>query len=463
MERALRDDALRSGLRTAAAAAAGRHTWEAVARRTLDAYSHLPSPSHRRKSLRPRIALVGPFPPAWSGVADYNDRVAHALGRMCDLDCFVEVDPGDVHDAHARSGRPFRRFSVLSLGRTMSPASYDAVIYTIGNSRCHLRTLDLAIHHPGVVWMHDANLAGLYLTAAGLYLPGVTTEEIDFDKARGLMREAVARCGGTGYDLGDDWWKPETYVEAGISLTEEVLRSARSAIVSTEAARRLLVAPAGDTEIRVVPLGVPAAHGSASGPQPLDPEPLVASLGVVSSVKLVEELVRALVEVRLSVPARLALVGNVDAHYAAELASLAADLGVADAIVTTGYVSREEYHDWLARATLVVQLRRRTVGEGSAAVADAIAAGKPVLTSVGSAHELPDGIVELVDPDAGVDELARRITALLTDTARRSRLAEAAGEYARCWTFEHVAQEVLTLALSAPAPAQPGRPATTIR
>lgn len=458
MARAITDDDLRTELRVAGEAAARRHTWDAVARRTLDAYARLPvAPGrHRRRALPPRVALVGPFPPAWSGVADYNERVAEELGRLCELDCFVEVDPGEVRETPMRRERPFRRFPVLALGRTISPGSYDALVYTVGNSRYHRRTLELALRHPGVVWMHDANLAGLHLTAAGLYLPGVPTERIDFDRARAVMRGVVERCAGPGHDLGDDWWKPEAYVEAGLSLTEEALRAARRIVVSTEAARRLLDEPAAGTPIELVPLAVPSVPEELGAYDAADPEPLIVSLGVVSSVKLVEELIHALAAVRRSIPARLAFVGNADAQYAAELAALARELGVGDAVVTTGYVSAGEYRDWLGRAALVVQLRRRTVGEGSAAVADAIAAGRPVLTSVGAAHELPEGIVELIDPDADVDELAARITALLADADRRTRLATAARGYAREWTFGHVAREILDLAMASPAPAFPG-------
>lgn len=458
LARAITDEQLRAELRTAGAAAAERHTWEAVARRTLDAYARLPlpEPRRRRRPLRPRLALVGPFPPAWSGVADYNERVAEELGALCELDCFVEVDPGEVRETPVRRDRPYRRLPVAGLGRTISPGSYDAVVYTVGNSRYHRSTIALALRHPGLVWMHDANLAGLHLTAAGLYLPGVPTERIDFDRARSVMRDVVERCTGPGHDLGDDWWKPEAYVDAGLSLTEEVLRAARRIVVSTEAARRLLEGPAAGRALHVVPLAVPTVPDGRAGYDPDDREPLVVSLGVVSSVKLVEELIHALAVVRGSIPARLAFVGNVDPHYAAELAVLAADLGVGDAVVTTGYVSPDEYRDWLARAALVVQLRRRTVGEGSAAVADAIAAGRPALTSVGSAHELPDGIVELVEPDAGVEELAGRITTLLADPTRRTELAAGARAYAREWTFGHVAREIFELAMSAPAPAYSG-------
>src|SRR5690606_31670518 len=71
LEEALDDDERLDALRARAAAAARRHTWERVAARSADAFDRLHAArSHRRRTRtwRPRIALLGPFPPAASGI-----------------------------------------------------------------------------------------------------------------------------------------------------------------------------------------------------------------------------------------------------------------------------------------------------------------------------------------------------------------------------------------------------------
>jgi glycosyltransferase involved in cell wall biosynthesis len=453
MHRALIDDGLRATLVAAGDGAAARHTWEATTRRTIEAYERLDA-SRRRHRGRERLAFVGPFPPATSGVADYDERVVAALQRSVDVDCFAECD---VTQVSCEPVAGVRRFPVDGLGRIFSPAGYDSVVYAIGNSRLHIKTFERALRYPGVVWLHDACLAGLYLTRAGLYLPGVPTERIDFDAARAQMRAALHRCmGDAAPDLGDDWWKPEAYVEAGAFMLEEVVHTARAIVVSTEVARATVLANCPEAPpVYVLPLAVPAR---SAAPVAGDGTIWIVTLGVVSEVKRPDDLVRAFARVPSAssgVPAKLAIVGNVEPAYAEDLRALAVTLGVGDAVVVTGHVAPDEYIAWAQRSSLVVQLRTRSIGEGSATVADALADGKAVITSVGAAAEYPTGTVQYVDPTITVEELATRIGALLDDPDRRAALGEAARRFATAHTFDDVATAVLRILSEAHEPAYP--------
>jgi glycosyltransferase involved in cell wall biosynthesis len=442
MGRALVDDTLRATLRRASERAAATHSWDAVARATIAAYERLDVRGEASRSpSRRRVALVGPFAPASSGIADYDERVATALAGAVALDCFAEVDP-----PYTRGETAGRRFSVHAFDRTLSGTNYDAVVYALGNSRFHRATFALALAHPGIVWLHDACLAGLYLTRAGLYLPGVATEEIDFDGAREFMRDALRRCDGDDHAwLGDDWWRPEAYVDAGVLMLGEVLRAARAVIVSSEIARDIVEAHAPQRlPVHVLPLAVPTVL-APSRPSDGDGRPWIVTLGVVSTVKRVDDLIRAFARVRDATNARLAIVGNVDPVYAVELQDLAGALGARDDVVVTGLVGADEYDAWVQRARVVVQLRTRSVGEGSATVTDALARGKAVVTNVGAASEMPDGVVERVPLDVTVDTLATRLDWLLRDDAYRAALEAAAARFATTHTFADVARHLLEI------------------
>ncbi len=57
----------------------------------------------------------------------------------------------------------------------------------------------------------------------------------------------------------------------------------------------------------------------------------------------------------------------------------------------TGAVDDDEYEGWLARTSVAVQLRARTNGETSGAVADCLSHGVvTVVTDAGPARQLPD-------------------------------------------------------------------------
>jgi hypothetical protein len=121
----------------------------------------------------------------------------------------------------------------------------------------------------------------------------------------------------------------------------------------------------------------------------------------------------------------------------------------------TGLVEPAAYAAWVQRATVVVQLRTRSVGEGSATVTDALAAHRAVVTNVGSAVELPDGVVDRVPVDIGVDDLSSRLERLLRDDEYRGALERAAARFAQTHSFADVARRVLDIVRSTNEPAYP--------
>jgi glycosyltransferase involved in cell wall biosynthesis len=238
-------------------------------------------------------------------------------------------------------------------------------------------------------------------------------------------------------------------------LLDEVLRTARAVIVSSQEARAIVTpcAPAG-VPVHVLPLAVPTPPVAATVRDGTD-DPWVVSLGVVSTVKRIDDVLRSFAAVRAATRARLAVVGNVDPLYARELLELASELGVRDDVVMTGLVPADEYAAWVRRATVIVQLRSRSVGEGSATVTDALAAGRAVVTNVGSTNELPTGVVERVDAAVTVDDLADRLARLLRDEAYRDALERGARDYATTHTFADVARRVLEIAATTEEPSFP--------
>src|SRR5205823_2030458 len=183
---------------------ARRHTWRRVAEHTAAAYERLDPPTRRRrKAAALRVALVGPFPPGRTGVARYNAEVAAHLGEQCELDCFV--DACDWTGDDARHEAPTTRVQAVGprrpvdtrarwhparvLGLRIDPARYDAVIYALGQSWFHHDTLFLARRYPGIAWLHDVDLTGLYISYARRLFP----HEHKHEEALALFRDVLDR------------------------------------------------------------------------------------------------------------------------------------------------------------------------------------------------------------------------------------------------------------------------------
>ena len=440
--RGLTDQAFRHELVERGVLRAPTFTWDAVAQRTIDAIDSVIGPAGpTRTELPVRVAIVGPMPPTESGIADYNARLVPALARKAEVDLFT---PGGPPPKPIAPG--VRWLSPRALKETASPWAYDAVVYTVGNSDDHHDLYDLAQEFPGVLWMHDVRLPGLYLTYAKERLPEGTADEFLRDRLlRQYRRRLPLQLDWTTEALSTQW------IEHGLGLSKELVDVARAVVVSSHTAERLLALDQQPDarpmpRVEVLPLAAPPPlAGRAPAARSL------VCLGMVAPVKAPELLISALASIA---DATLTFVGPVGDGYRAVLEEHASATGVRDRVAFTGRVSTDEYTRQLRTATVALQLRHETNGESSAAVLDCLAAGLPVITNLPAAAELPSGTVHLVPWDVDSVTLASSITNLLDDEVGLVALGRRGQSYAESWGFDEVADRLLSV-IRALVPALP--------
>jgi glycosyltransferase involved in cell wall biosynthesis len=229
---ALSDTGRRTAILTAQRRLALASTWDAVATRTAAALdtlaASLPAATWAPPSVGRRLALVGPLPPAGGGIGLYNARLLDAAPG--DLAVDVVTPMVATPDLPAGVGHvPADAFGV-----DVRPASYDAVVYTLGNSHGHLPTIELALRYPGWLWLHEARLPAVAVTA----LAGSDDEE--FARALAWLVEraypgraptgAARRAGRSVLEL----------INAGVGLLPLVTERCRGILVNSEVARRLV-------------------------------------------------------------------------------------------------------------------------------------------------------------------------------------------------------------------------------
>ncbi len=173
------------------------------------------------------------------------------------------------------------------------------------------------------------------------------------------------------------------------------------------------------------------------------PDPVAVAFGIVSMTKRPD----LVVDAAARAGCRLAFVGLCPPLLAQVIADRARVRGTLDRVEVTGAVDDTQWRDWMARATVAVQLREGTSGESSAAVLEALASGVPVVTNLATAAEYPHGTVAQVattDPD----ELARRLGELLSDADERRSLSEGGMRFASAHQFHHLAGRLMSLVTS---------------
>ena len=392
-----------------------------------------------------KIAVFGPFPPGGGGIGAYNARFVEALATCTGPgSCPVQVDAVTTTGFAWAAPAGVNRIHAESFGTDIRPASYDVVVYTLGNSDGHLATVEAALRHSGWLWLHEARLAAVATTA----LDHLSDSSFDAHMARLLERAypgrppvAAARTAGRSH-LG--------LAAAGVGLTGPLTERAAGLFVNSAAARRALVLDlpplAWRPPITVLPPACPPLRPTRRGhaAEPDRPDDLAVAFGVVSMGKRPDLLVDAVA----SAGCRLAFVGPCPEVLQMVIRDRAAARRIGERVEVVGAVADQAWWDWMERATVAVQMRDSAGGEMSAAVLDALAAGVPVLTNLASTADYPEGTVErlsggVVAGAPAAQELAAALTALLADPARRQALSEAGRRFAAGHQMEDLADAVV--------------------
>ncbi|MGA3353315.1 MAG: glycosyltransferase [Acidimicrobiales bacterium] len=459
IELALTDEAFREAARSHARASVT--TWAEVADRTAAAYEALlDRPIRPWRRPRRRIAIVSPFPPLASGIANYSFRLVEEMASAGDLDIDCFADGLDRSAEPPRAPAGLEVYDARSFLRVeAAKAGYDEVVYVLGNGEFHTGALESLRRRRGIVLAHEVRLSGLYRFAAGSRAAVPEGVSATIRKIYGpLLPEGLAASGEV------------TALEAeryGLLMAREVIALSDRFLVTSQAAARLARLEAGpELSSRVDVVGFASDVPRAEGP-PHSAEigvgpgaRVVASFGIVDPIKQPNKLVHAFAALAKADPfLMLALVGPVSKELADELKALGAGLGLQGRLLVTGRVGAEAYLGWLNRAELAVQLRASFSGEASAAVGDCLAVGVPMIVSdLGWMGELPNDVAAKIAVDATISELAQACGQLLDDAESRDRLSRRAREYSKEHSFEAAARALLAvLDEMDPQSARPGR------
>jgi len=431
MAQALTDEGFRQSLREHGLRQAKKFTWDACAKRALDAFRVVHAEEMRRKRSvfidppprrRPRLAYVSPLPPARSGIADYSAELLPELAKYYDIE--IVAPQREVSDPWIVANFPLRspEWFVANAQR------FERILYHLGNSEFHAQMLDLLRHHPGVVVLHDFYLSGLlnWLEVTGRD-PQAFSHALYL--SHGYAALAAEKAKGREQAL---WTYPSNL---------EVLERAWGVIVHSRHAVELARAWYGfDGErFRVIPqpVALPSVSRDAArarlglGPD----EFLVCSFGMLTPTKMPERILSAWLGSSLARDGRCCLVfvgEDPDRRFQEQVAQQVGESGMAGRVQVTGFAPPDRYKDWLAAADVAVQLRAMSRGETSRAILDCLAYGVPLIVNAhGSAAELTDGIAVKLDEDFRDGDLAAALERLWRDPAERARLSAAGRDHVR--------------------------------
>ena len=355
--------------------------------------------------VRPRVAVISPFPPQKSGVADYTAFTFRQVARYAEVDVYTAASPGvsSLFRIHRISSAPY-------LDRRM-----DAVVNVVGNSHFHFPILDLLGSYGGAAISHDNRMVESYgydrgaaWTAMLLSRSGQT---VGADEVGEYLLN-LDRLPAVGYDLIARQASP--LIVHGSSLADRIHR---------DTGVRPQVVP-------FVPYNIPRADTIDAATYERCRQTLrlsddilhIATFGIVDSrTKGADLVIGALSWLHTwGRVAHLHVVGEIPQEEGTSLASLAAQLGIAPYVTLHGRVDDATLEEFLMAVDVAVQIRTSPVLSLSGALADCIAFGVPTVTTQEVADEMNAPAYVVTTGSATSSLLIAEAIDGLSDRRRRS-------------------------------------------
>jgi len=347
-----------------------------------------------------RVAFFSPLPPVQSGISDYSAALLSDLSRLAEITTFT-----------------FKP-------RAFDAAAYDAMVCQLGNNPHHIFAYEVALEHPSVVVMHEANLHHL--------IADMTIARGDWDT---YLAEVRYGAGEEAFEYAHSYVRTvERAPDYQLPLLRRVLERSRAAIVHSTAVEEELRALGFRRPIARIPHGAWIVDGDRMAYRHKlglsERTPLIGVFGFLKPYKRIAESLRAFRRlVRLVPDAKMILVG--EPHPELKLAEMIRSMGLAPHVRALGFTPIEDFNGYLSACDVVLNLRYPTVGESSGTLLRAFGMGKAVVVSdVGSFREYPDEICLKAPVDSSEEDYLFEYLNLLVS---RPDIAQSLGKRARAW------------------------------
>src|SRR6266550_9298353 len=368
-----------------------------------------------------KLAYFSPLGPQRSGISDYSEELLPHLAAGADITLFVDgfhpmnrdlTSRLEVHDYRRQ------RSSLRGLEQ------FDAVVYHMGNDhRYHAGILEAMQKRSGVVVFHDFALQEFFLGLARerndlrLYL-----DEVEFCHGKAARKEAAETLARGA--------QPSMLAQPiDFPLNRRIANLAEGIIVHSEWSRARFAGIAPTVPIARISMPV---KFSDSSPRQAKPDKVVniASFGLITPGKGIEQSVRALAALKQTHRFRYSLVGEANHYF--DVREMVRRYGMEDYAEITGHVALEEFKRRMDETDIALNIRERTVGETSASLCRLMAAGVcSVVAETGWYAEPPNDCLVKIPANSHSDKLLLAyLERLVEDKPLRERIGANARRYA---------------------------------
>jgi glycosyltransferase involved in cell wall biosynthesis len=366
----------------------------------------------------PHLALITPWPPQASGIADYALDLAIGLSQQgANVTVFTDERTPTI---------PGHDVRVLHVSEFRGLDPYDRVIYQMGNHpRFHSAMIPLLAKYGGIVHLHDMVLQHL----VAFFTCGQGNRHhhhrlLQYWYGKETLDEFLAWSDANRKHL----WQSDRVTE--IPLFEPILRFAQGCFVHSRFAQQRVNQRLPWLSCKIIPQvyrNMEVVHSPANS------RFRIGVFGSVQPHKHVDKVLRAIaLGVAEGADIELDIVGSLDLKCKA-LPQLATELGLQHRTTWHGRTEEAKFLRIMQSVDLCLALRYPTMGETSAVVSRTLQMGVPtIVNNVGWYAELPSVVRKVpVDPDLMQSELNDLIPRHATDAGYHRQARQQAVEYAR--------------------------------
>lgn len=342
-----------------------------------------------------RIALIGPTYPYRGGIAHYTTKLAQTLRDQKHdllLISFKRQYPAWLFPGQSDkdpSTQPLYTESVEYCIDSLNPLTWLLTFHRIWRYRPEMLILQWWTTFWAPVWLVIGGLYRVFKRGSLLIL------------CHNVLPHEAKKW--------DRW------------LTRWVLRLGTHFIVQSEPERERLLQLAPGARTTVIPHPVYDMFSNKRLPKEaaraqLEIEndiPVLLFFGIIREYKGLEDLLRAMPQIRAHLPKALLLIAGEFWDAKAPYLALIETLGIKNAVrIDDRYIPNEEVPVYFSAADLVVAPYRRTTGSG--VVQLAIGLGTPVVTTIAASNDVANASLSIFTPCGDIEALTRTVNEFFT-------------------------------------------------
>ncbi len=409
-------------------------SWESIGARVSVELESLQSPTDRLKTVRPqrpRIGMIGPFPPKRTGIADHGERLANALEQSMVVERFHDGDYNPTDGLRSPLAQCHDR---KLLQRRRRVLGHQVTIHQLGNSWYHRSAFESLRESPrSIAILHDFCLAGFHYWYA-------TQEGVQPNHLQEILSTQLGINPAESDQLIAEWSREEGGFQSavnrrGIYLNQAVFEMATRVVVHSNWCQDQIrwFLPEALDRVTVVPLGAEpnqfletSRDRSRATLQLSNDRSYFGVPGNLTKAKMYEELIEAFDLVASEIRDYDLVFAGRDWEEG-DAQRLVQKKGLEKRIRFLGHLNRREYDLFATTIDVGLCLRRPpTFGETSASLLDLLRSRVPsIIADVGTFSEYPSDVVCKWSPAVdGVEGLAARMRRLAEDKDQRRQLAD---------------------------------------